>query len=171
MSTYAKKKILVTTPKTLSFCHSHWGVEYKKNCVYQALSLLHWRREQEERLGGVRPWWGPTTPAYPIRWTHTFTPHSDLPPPLHHIGWMHTLLTLPVPLPSTCHTRHARGSKPPSVCLIACSTARSPTITHTILEQPKFSFSFSSPPSDTWRTIHHHRSGRECTHVLALLHV
>ena len=28
-----------------------------------SLSLLHWRREQEERSGGVGPWSGPTTPA------------------------------------------------------------------------------------------------------------
>jgi len=35
----------------------------KKKCVYQALSLslLHWKREQEERSGGVGPWLGPTT--------------------------------------------------------------------------------------------------------------
>jgi len=28
-----------------------------------SLSLLHWRREQEERSGGVGPWSGPTTRA------------------------------------------------------------------------------------------------------------
>jgi len=35
----------------------------KKIGVYQALSLslLHWKREQEERSGGVGPWLGPTT--------------------------------------------------------------------------------------------------------------
>jgi len=65
MSTYVKIKKIENPPETLSFCHSCWGVECEKKCIYQALSLslLHWRREQEERLGGVGPWLGPTTQA------------------------------------------------------------------------------------------------------------
>jgi hypothetical protein len=139
-------------------------------------------------LGEVRPWLGPTTPAYPIGQTCTFTPCSDLPPHLHHIRRTHTLLTparcprhggtrptsiryvsaqygvmLLVPLPSTCHTRHARGSRPSLVRPIACSAAGSPAIACAILEPPKFSFIFSSPPSDAWRTVHHHQSSRERT--------
>jgi hypothetical protein len=150
-----------------------------------SLSLLRWRREREERSGGVRPWSGPTTPAYPIGRTRTFTPRSDLPPPLHHIGRTRTLstpadvnkvpsaqygVTPPVPLPSTCHTGHAGGSRPPSVRPIACSAAGSPAIARAILERPKFSFIFSGPPSDAWRTVHHRRSGRERTRVLAPPH-
>ena len=41
-----------------------------KKDIYQALSLslLCWRREQEERLGGVSPWLGPTTWAIISGW-------------------------------------------------------------------------------------------------------
>jgi len=39
------------------------GCTYKKKIAYTrlSLSLLHWKREQEERLGGVGPSLGPTT--------------------------------------------------------------------------------------------------------------
>ena len=66
ISTYVKTEKIATTPKTLSFCCSRWGVECeKKKCIYQALSLslslslslLRWRREWEERLEGVGPGW------------------------------------------------------------------------------------------------------------------
>jgi hypothetical protein len=50
-------------------------------------------------------------------------------------------------------TGHAGGSRPLSVHLIVCSTAGSPAIVCAILEQPKFSFIFSSPPSDAWSVM------------------
>ena len=70
ISTYVKTEKIATTPKTLSFCCSCWGVECEKKCIYQSLSLslslslspLLEKRARGE-VGGSWPWLGPTTPA------------------------------------------------------------------------------------------------------------
>ena len=70
ISTYVKTEKITMTPKTLSFCCSHWGVECKKKIAYTRLSLslsLSLSPPLEKRARGeVRgswPWLGPTTPA------------------------------------------------------------------------------------------------------------
>jgi hypothetical protein len=135
-----------------------------------SLSLLHWRREREERLGGVRPWSGPTTPAYPIGPTPTFTLRLGLPPPLHHIGRTCTLLTSArcpraggTQLMSIRYTsaqydvmptaRHvipgmlgAPGHRQDGTCWrdwVQCCWA--PAIACAVLKQPKIPFIFSGP--------------------------
>jgi len=51
----------------------------KKNVYTRlSLSLLHWRRQQEERLGGVGPWLGPTTQATILGQCITFIAHTVL---------------------------------------------------------------------------------------------
>ena len=68
-SIYEKAHPFYNLPRNFSTGLLTRGCTYKKNCVYQALSLslslslslLHWKREQEERSGGVGPWLGPTT--------------------------------------------------------------------------------------------------------------
>jgi len=42
-------------------CTYNFFLAYTRLSLSLSLSLLHWKREQEERSGGVGPWSGPTT--------------------------------------------------------------------------------------------------------------
>jgi len=64
---YKKSMHFYNLPQNFSAAPLARGCTYQKKKVYTRLSLslslsiLHWKREQEERLGGVGPQSGPTT--------------------------------------------------------------------------------------------------------------
>src|SRR5258706_5609098 len=95
-----------------------------------SLSLLHWRREQEERSEGVGPGWvQPPWPSFPTTWDTIWVPCWMC--TLHTAGWICTWW-----MPAEWQPRHRTDCVGPR---------HPPIIAHAVLQGTNIYFYFSGP--------------------------